>query len=60
MLLERVNQWRFIDESGQRLENINRTHLVLASGKQVLQKKFKDLNQINVFQIRRRAPTILG
>ena len=35
---------RFIDgiaqNSGQRLDNVNRAHLVLASGKLVLQKKF--------------------
>ena len=28
-------------ESGQSLENVDRTHLVLASGKLVLQKQFK-------------------
>ena len=35
---------RFIDgpakNSGPRLDNVNQTHLVLASGKLVLQKKF--------------------
>ena len=34
-----VNQWRWIEESGQWLENVDQTHLVLASGKLVLQKK---------------------
>ena len=33
-----VNQWRWLVESGHWLENIDRTHLVLASGKPVLQK----------------------
>ena len=32
------NQWRCLEESGQWLENVNRTHLVLACGKIVLQK----------------------
>ena len=39
MLLDRVNQRRCLEESGQRLENVDRTHLVLASGKLVLQKR---------------------
>ena len=33
-----VNQQRCIEESGQRLENVDQTHLVLASGMLVLQK----------------------
>ena len=33
-----VNQQRWLEESGQWLENVDRTHLVLASGKLVLQK----------------------
>ena len=33
-----VNQRRWLEESGQWLENVDRTHLVLASGKPVLQK----------------------
>ena len=33
-----VNQWLSLEESGQSLENVDRTHLVLASGKVVLQK----------------------
>ena len=33
-----VNQRRWLEESGQWLENVYRTHLVLASGKPVLQK----------------------
>ena len=31
-----------LEESGQRLENVNRTHLILASGKIEIQKKFFD------------------
>ena len=31
-------QQRWLEENGQRLENVDRTHLVLASGKLVLQK----------------------
>ena len=34
-----VNQQRWLGESGQRLENVDRTHLMLARGKPVLQKK---------------------
>ena len=33
-----VNQWRWLEESGQRLENIDWTHLVLSCGKLALQK----------------------
>ena len=33
-----VNQWRCLEESGQWLEDVAQTHLVLASGKLVLQK----------------------
>ena len=33
-----VNQSRRLEESGQWLENVDRTHLDLASGKPVLQK----------------------
>ena len=36
-----VNQWRWLEESGQWHENVNRTHLVLVSGKPVLPKNFK-------------------
>ena len=35
-----VNQRRWLEESGQWIENVDRTHLVLASGNPVLQKKF--------------------
>ena len=35
-----LNQRHGLEESGQRLENIDRTHLVLVSGKPVLQKKY--------------------
>ena len=34
-----VNQWRCLEENEQRLKTVDRTHLVLASGKLVLQKK---------------------
>ena len=34
-----VNQQHWIEESGQWLENVDRTHLVLSSGKPVQQKK---------------------
>ena len=33
-----VNQWRCLEENGQRLENADQTHLVLASGKLIVQK----------------------
>ena len=33
-----VNQWHWLEESGQWFENVDPTHLVLASGKPVLQK----------------------
>ena len=32
-----INQQHLLDESGQRLENVDQTHLVLASGKPALQ-----------------------
>ena len=34
-----VNQWPCLEESEQWLENVAQTHLVLASGQLVLQKK---------------------
>ena len=40
MLLDRINQRRCLEESGQGFENVDRTYLVLASGKLVLQKSF--------------------
>ena len=33
-----VNQWRCLEDSGQWLENVDRAHLALTSGKPVLQK----------------------
>ena len=36
--LAEINQWRCLEESGQWLENVDGTHLVLASGKLELQK----------------------
>ena len=34
-----VHQWCWLEESGQKLENDDRTHLVLTSGKPELQKR---------------------
>ena len=36
-----VNQWRWLEESGHWLENVDLTHLVLAGGKPVLQEKIR-------------------
>ena len=36
-----VNQRRWLEESGQRLENVEQTHVVQPSGKSVLQKTIK-------------------
>ena len=33
-----VNQWHWLEKSGHGLENVDKIHLVLASGKPVLQK----------------------
>ena len=41
-----VNQWCWLEDSGQWLENVDRTHLVLASGKPVLQKMAKQHGQV--------------
>ena len=30
-----IYQWRWLEESGQRPENVDRTHLVLGSGKAI-------------------------
>ena len=38
-MLQRVNQLRWLDDSGQWLENVGQTHLVLASGKPLTTKK---------------------
>ena len=35
-----VNQQHWLEESGRWFANVDQTHLVLASGKPVLQKKF--------------------
>ena len=40
-MLLRLIKGRWLAESGQWLENVDQTHLVLASGKPVLQKKKK-------------------
>ena len=34
-----VYQWRWLEERGQWFESVDRTHLVLASGKPSLQKR---------------------
>ena len=39
-----VNQWRWLEESEQWLENVDQTHLVLTSGTSVLQKKKLNLS----------------
>ena len=44
--LAEVNQWCWLEESGQWLENLDLTHLVLASGKPVLQKTEQTLTRI--------------
>ena len=36
--IDEIYRQRWLNESGQRLENIDQTHIVLASGKLVLQK----------------------
>ena len=42
-----VNQWRCLEESREWIENVDQTHLVLASDKLVLHKiKNKDLQAI--------------
>ena len=33
------NQWRWLEETGQWLENVDQIHPVLANGKPILQKK---------------------
>ena len=40
ILVGEVNQQRWLEESGQWLENVDRTHPVLASGKPVIQKNY--------------------
>ena len=39
-IVAEVNQWRCLEESEQWLDVVDRTHLVLASGKLVLQKSY--------------------
>ena len=43
-----VDQRRWLEESRQWLENVDQTHLVLASGKRVLQKRYKELLQQDI------------
>ena len=62
MLLDRVNQRRCLEESGQRLENVDRTHLVLASGKLVLQKNRGHFDQpevVSLHHVLGRSPPLL-
>ena len=44
-----IYHWRWLEESGQWLENDDRTHLVLSSGKPVL-KKTMIFNYHSVFE----------
>ena len=53
-----VNQRFVLQESGQWLENVDRTHLVLASGKPVLQKR-KEKKMIH-FEIINPRRTLYG
>ena len=39
-----IYQWHWFEESGQRLENVDQAHLVLESGKVVLQKEEKKIS----------------
>ena len=41
-----VNQWCWLEESEQWLENVDRAHLVLVSGKLVLQKDWVQLARL--------------
>ena len=47
ILVAEVYQWRWLEESGQWLENVDQTHLVLASGKPALQKNPSSKNKRN-------------
>ena len=38
-----IYQWCWLEKSGQMLENVDQTHLVLASDKLVLQKRYRTL-----------------
>ena len=42
--LAEANQQHCLEESGQWLENVDRTHLVPASGKQVPQKRIESVS----------------
>ena len=37
--VDEVNQWRWLEERGQHLKNVDRSHLVLAGGKPDQQKQ---------------------
>ena len=50
-----VNQWRWLEESGPWLENVDRTHLVLASCKLVLQKVWNISTQTDQKELMRVA-----
>ena len=47
-----IYQQRWLEESGPRLENVDRTHLELASGKLVLQKRSPKVLQRDFFAYR--------
>ena len=47
--IAKVNEQSWLEESGQWLETVDRTHLDLASGKQVPQKMERKANLKNVF-----------
>ena len=44
-------QWRYLEESGQWLESVDRTHLEMASGKLVLQKKLTNHKATNYIEL---------
>ena len=53
-----VNQWNCLEEGGQWLENVDQTHLVLASGELVLQKNILNFGSVSFFPIGLRYRTV--
>ena len=47
-----IYRWRWLEESGQMLENVDQTHLVLASDKLVLQKRPLRFLKLHLFTTR--------
>ena len=45
-----IFRWHWLEEGEQRLENVNQNHLVLVSGKQVLQKN-KKIKRVSYFRV---------